>query len=154
MNGNMPVIDPLTGQMATQKFVRSVVKEFDFSQLRYICLNLRIDAGATTYFSEIAMTQTLDNLRRDGTLDVLQYLERIPDKLIPRKQELLEQIRQRVEEGDQANAEAGAAIPIGVQQGGALSNDKLLAGMPVGLQARYDDMSAWERRSALNAVKR
>ena len=51
-----PQIDPQTGQMMTQKIVRKVLKEFDFSQFKHLWLNLRVDVGATTYFSEIAMT--------------------------------------------------------------------------------------------------
>ena len=37
----------------------------------------------------------LDRLRQDGTLDMIQYLERIPDKLIPKKQELIEALRRQ-----------------------------------------------------------
>jgi len=51
--------------------------------------------GASSYFSEIVMTQTLDKLRQDGTLDMIQYLERVPDKLIPKKQELIDTLRQQ-----------------------------------------------------------
>lgn len=142
-----PQIDPMTGLMKTQKIVRKVVKEFDFSQLKHITLNLRIDVGATTYFSEIAMTQTLDNLRKDGTLDVIQYLERIPDKLIPKKQELINELKGRIADGTQANAAAGAAIPepgspvsadaAAPVQGGALSPDKAVQGLPQLAEAQF-----------------
>ena len=111
MNAGQAQIDPATGQMATQTVVRKVVEEFDFDVFKHLWLNFHCDVGATTYFSEIAMTQTLDNLRKDGTLDVLQYLERLPDQLIPKKQELINEIRGKIAEGQQANAAAGAAIP-------------------------------------------
>lgn len=126
-----PQIDPQTGQMMTQKIVRKVLKEFDFSQFKHLWLNLRVDVGATTYFSEIAMTQTLDNLRADGTLDVIQYLERIPDKLIPKKQELIDELKGRIAEGKQPNAAPGAAQPI---QGGAMDEQKVLTTLPVSMQ--------------------
>ena len=74
------------------------MEEFDFSQLKHLWLNVSVEVGATTRFSEIAMVQTLDNLRRDGTLEIIDYLERIPDRLIPRKQELIEAIRARMTE--------------------------------------------------------
>ena len=146
----VPRIDPDTGRMMTRRVKRKVLKEFDFAQLKHLTLNLRIDVGATTYFSEIAMTQTLDNLRKDGTLDVIQYLERIPDKLIPRKQELLDQIRQRVERGEQGNAGAGAALNI---QGAPLSEEKVVAQLPTGMQARYQGLSSWAKRGARLAVR-
>jgi hypothetical protein len=157
-----PKIDPMTGLMATQKIVRKVVKEFDFSQLKHIALNLKIDVGATTYFSEIAMTQTLDNLRKDGTLDVIQYLERIPDKLIPRKQELINELKGRIAEGTQANAAAGAAIPepgspisapggdeAGHAQGDPLSPDKALTGLPQMAEQAFNELPNIAKKTAL-----
>lgn len=164
--GGVPQIDPMTGQMMTQKIVRKVLKEFDFSQFKHLWLNLRVDVGATTYYSEIAMTQTLDNLRRDGTLDVIQYLERIPDKLIPKKQELIDELKGRIAEGKQANAAAGAAIPQpgsplqgpnsgtengggGPAQGGTLSQDKAVAGLPGQSEAGFNSLPNIAKKTAL-----
>lgn len=154
-----PQIDPQTGQMMTQNIVRKVLKEFDFSQFKHLWLNLRVDVGATTYFSEIAMTQTLDNLRADGTLDVIQYLERIPDKLIPKKQELIDELKGRIAEGKQANAAAGAALPQpgsplqggpgGPTQGGALSADKAQAGLPGNMEAGFENLPNIAKKTAL-----
>ena len=89
-------IDPETGRMETKRVVRTVTETFDFDQFKHLFLNVRADVGAATYFSEIAMVQTLDNLRSNGTLEILDYLERIPDKLIPRKAELIEQVKNRM----------------------------------------------------------
>ena len=164
MNGGMPAIDPMTGQMMTQKFVRKVVKEFDFSQFKHLWLNLRVDVGATTYFSEIAMTQTLDNLRHDGTLDVIQYLERIPDKLIPKKQELIDELKGRIAEGKQANAAAGAALPEpgsplqGPNSGGApspamggqMSPDKAFGGLPASAQVAFEGLPHIAEKTVLS----
>jgi hypothetical protein len=150
----MPALDPMTGQMALQKIMRKVVQDFDFSTLKHIWLNLRVDAGATTMFSEIATAQTLDNLRKDGTLDVIQYLERIPDRMIPKKQELIDELKGRIAEGKQANAAAGAAIPepgspvsagASSQTGGAsvgapLSLDKALTGLPEHFEAQFNNL--------------
>lgn len=164
MNGGMPVIDPMTGQMMTQKFVRKVLKEFDFNQFKHLWLNLRVDVGATTYFSEIAMTQTLDNLRQDGTLDVIQYLERIPDKLIPKKQELIDELKGRIAEGKQANAAAGAALPepgsplqgpnSGMANnptvGGPLSPEKAFSGLPASSQVAFANLPHIAEKTALH----
>ena len=157
-----PMLDPMTGMMKTQTVSRKVVQEFDFTAFKNLFLNVRVDVGATTYFSEIAMTQTLDNLRKDGTLDVLQYLERIPDKLIPKKQELLDELRGRISQGQQANAEAGAAIPepgapvstsgmgnaSGPIQGGALSEDKMISGLPTQAEGQYASLPNIAKKTA------
>jgi len=151
-----PMIDPSTGGMMTQKLVRKVVEEFDFSQFKRLWLNLRVDVGATTYFSEIAMTQTLDNLRQDGTLDLIQYLERIPDKLIPKKQELIDELRGRIAEGRQANAEAGAAVPqpgspvSAPSQGGELDAQKAVQGLPTRLASQFDELPNIAKKTALH----
>ena len=156
----VPVIDPMTGRMKTQEVTYKVVEEFDFSQLKNVALSMKIDAGATTYFSEIAMTQTLDHLRRDGTLDVIQYLERLPDKLIPRKKELIDELRGRIVQGTQANAAAGAAIPeagtpvsVGSDtapaQGGPLSQDKMVQGLPTQMEQRFDELPNIAKKTAL-----
>lgn len=146
-----PQIDPATGQMMTMKIVRKIVQEYDFSRLKHLWLNMRADVGATTYFSEIAMTQTLDNLRQDGTLDVLQYLERIPDKLIPKKQELIDELRGRIAEGKQANAAAGAALPApgSPLQGGALSEDKAIQGLPGNAEAQFNNLPNIAKKTAI-----
>ncbi|MBR0196485.1 MAG: hypothetical protein IJQ32_09645, partial [Paludibacteraceae bacterium] len=85
-------IDPATGLFATRTVRDKVVDFFDFGQFKDLWLNLRADVGATTYFSEIAMTRTLDNPRRDGMLSAVRYPERVPDKLAPRKDELIREL--------------------------------------------------------------
>ena len=160
--GGVPVIDPMTGQMKTQEVTYKVVENFNFNELKNVALSMKIDAGATTYFSEIAMTQTLDNLRRDGTLDVIQYLERLPDKLVPKKKELIDELRGRIAQGTQENAEAGAAIPqagtpisakkggdAAPSMGGPLSQDKMVQGLPEQLEQGFDELPNIAKKTAL-----
>ncbi|MFR5782213.1 MAG: hypothetical protein ACLUEK_10445 [Oscillospiraceae bacterium] len=56
---------------------------YDFSSLRDLPLRLKLDVGAAAYWSEIAATQTMDNLLAQGHIDVLEYLERVPDATSP-----------------------------------------------------------------------
>lgn len=78
---------------------------FDFSQLKNIDTKLNIDIGAGSYYSEIALLQTLDNLLLNEKITTLQYLERIPDALITQKQELINDIKQQEEMAGQQNAQ-------------------------------------------------
>ena len=162
-----PQIDPMTGMMVTKKTSRRVMEEFDFSILKKLYLNISIDAGATTYYSEIAMVQTLDNLRRDGTLDIIAYLERIPEKLIPRKAELIEELKNRALEaqaqaqpdpnapvmGGEKNAPSRSqigSVPSGSlpAMGGKLDTDKAVSTMPHSIQAKFNNLP----RSAQKAL--
>lgn len=67
--------------------------EFDFSVLNEIPLSLRLDVGASSYWSEITTVQTLDNLLMQGKINLDDYLERIPDGYVSKKQELIDKIR-------------------------------------------------------------
>ena len=138
----MPQLDPMTGQMQMTKVSRRVLEEYDFSRFKNLWFNVRVNAGATTYYSEIAMVQTLDNLRHDGILEAVDYLERIPDKYIPRKAELIQDLRKRALTA--APAMGGGNVPL---VGGPLSQDKALANLPAGVQTRFDSLPGAAQRS-------
>ncbi len=165
-----PMLNPMTGTMMTNKVTRRVVVEYDFTRFKHLWFNVRVNAGATTYYSEIAMVQTLDNLRRDGTLEIIDYLERIPDKLIPRKAELVRELRQRAAMQAGSPASGGGIAPGSLMAGGGgakssspvsmgsggnsnptvggpLSEDKAVANLPASMQAKYDTMPSSAQRS-------
>lgn len=84
--------------MATKYGTREVVYQgqrimFDFNQLQNIKMQLKIDVGPSSYWSEITSAQTLDNLLQGEKINFLQYLERMPDGYIPQKQELIDDIK-------------------------------------------------------------
>ncbi len=135
-----PVIDEEAGLIATESFTRRVTELYDFSGFRELWFSVRVNAGASTYFSEIAMVQTLDNLRRDGTLSLVEYLERIPDKLIPRKAELIEAVKERAE-----LAQTGG--------GGDLSEAGRLSTLPAGIQAKYPTLPRTARNALLSRAR-
>ena len=108
-SSKMPVMDQYTGQLKTTAEKRKVFEEYDFSQLKRMWLGVRVDVGSGTAYSEITMTKTLDNLREAQIIDVIDYLERIPDKMIPRKQELISKLKAAMAKQD--GTPAGQALP-------------------------------------------
>lgn len=96
--------------------------EFDFRQLKKLPMLLKLDVGASAYWSEIASMQTLDNLLQLQKIDIVDYLERIPDGYISKRQELLAkykslQIQQIPPQGAPQSAEgdiadSGQKMPI------------------------------------------
>ena len=56
-------------------------------------MTLKLDVGASSYYSEIAAIQTLDNLLTGGHITALQYLERIPDGYIPARRALINEMK-------------------------------------------------------------
>lgn len=65
---------------------------FNFARLREIQVAIRQDVGASSYWSEIANMQTLDNLLMNKQITLKQYLERVPNGYIAKKQELLAEL--------------------------------------------------------------
>ena len=63
---------------------------FDFEALAGLELSLKLDVGASAYWSEIASMNTLDNLLVRGKISFADYLERVPEGYIPGRRELLE----------------------------------------------------------------
>ena len=87
---------------------------FDFRRLKNTSVAVKLDVGASSYWSEIAAMQTLDNLMVRGALDIVDYLERIPDGYIAKKQELLDKLKgvQGVDAIDDGRR-AGVVAPYG-----------------------------------------
>ena len=138
-DGN-PVIGA-DGRMETQKVVRRVMEPFDFGVIPHLWLRVRADVGAASQYSDISTNHTRDNLRSAGELDIVQYLERVPERLIPRKQELIEALKKQ---------ESGTA------KTGGQGAEQMLGAMSGNTQTRYHAMprasrSALQRQTAMRS---
>lgn len=78
-----------------QETPAEIPMQFDFSQLKDMPMHIKLDIGASSYYSEIASIQTLDNLLKMGKIDTVQYLERIPDGYIPGRRELINELKEQ-----------------------------------------------------------
>lgn len=92
-------------------------KPFDFSILNEIPMSLKLDVGASSYWSEITTVQTLDNLLMQGKIELVDYLERIPEGYVSKKQELIDKLQGMQEQmaGQQSNSPVmgqGTEIPV------------------------------------------
>lgn len=76
---------PLGMQLSDQYFV----VDFDFSQLQNVQVAIKQDVGASSYWSEMASMQTLDNLLMNKLITARQYIERLPSGYLSKKNELL-----------------------------------------------------------------
>lgn len=70
------------------------LQEYDFAELKNLIVSVKIDVGASSYWSEMAAMQTLDNLLMNEQIGLIEYLERVPSGFIPKKQDLIATIRQ------------------------------------------------------------
>lgn len=58
-------------------------------------IKLKVEVGPSNWWNETKAVETLDNLYKSGVLDVLQYLERMPDGYIPDKEKVIEDYRRK-----------------------------------------------------------
>ena len=111
----------------------TVLEDFNFEKLKDTVYNVEVEIGDAGFFNELALTQTLDNLFNQQVLTVVQYLERLPDNVLPEKQKVIDELKgnmKKVVESKQQNqeqnqqqmseaqmlAEAYQALPIEEQQ--------------------------------------
>lgn len=86
-----------------------VLIRMNFDMLKHIPCSVDLDAGASTYWSEIANQQTLDNLLMQGKIPTSEYLRRLPNGTLSDREKLIA-IVEAAERGEVLVAGA-AAIP-------------------------------------------
>jgi hypothetical protein len=84
-----PGEQPLGMNLPAQVFM----EPFDFSRIREIQLSIRQDVGASSYWSEMANVQTLENLLMNNRIDTVDFLDRLPSGYLVKKQELIDKLK-------------------------------------------------------------
>ncbi len=79
--------------VATAKDGKDEYVSFSLSKFKDFIFDCKVDVGASSYWSEISALNTLDSLLKLGKISTTQYLERIPDGLVPDRDKLIEEIR-------------------------------------------------------------
>lgn len=110
-----------------------VEQYIDYTMYDSANLDLKVDVGAASYWSELMQIQTLDNLFQKGILtDAVMYLEGIPDQYIKGKNKIIAKLKeQQSMMQEQAAAQMGAA-PGGGAAALAEMPAQAVPGMPVG----------------------
>ena len=105
------VLPPEVAQFAGVPATQQMQVMFDFGQVKGLPMLLKLDVGASAYWSEIASMQTLDNLLQLQKIDIVDYLERIPDGYIAKRQELLAKYRALQQQPSPAMPQMGGDQP-------------------------------------------
>lgn len=80
-------------RFANQPVPETIPAKFNFSFIKKNPWLLKLDVGASSYYSEIASMQTLENALQNGHLTFLQFLERIPDDYMPKRRALIAELK-------------------------------------------------------------
>ena len=102
---------------------------YDYSTLQQANINLSVEIGQATYWSELAQMQTLDNLLGQGIIDVELYMEFMPDGYIPGKENIIKKIKERQAMMQQQQMQGGQ--PASTQQAAPLQELGQAMGAPV-----------------------
>lgn len=105
-----------------------VIVPFDFSVLKKIPFTVELDVGASSYWSEIASMQTLDNLLMQNKISTVEYLKRIPAGQITDRETLIAVLE---EQERMQMAAAGIVPPQPDGQGGDAPGAAAEAAPPV-----------------------
>lgn len=106
-------IDPMTGVANKEK----VLSQMDFGQMQIGQLDINVDIGAASYWSELMQTTTLDNLfAKQIVTDPELFIESIPAVQMPNKSEILravaEQKKQAMQQAAQQMQMQAANMPM------------------------------------------
>ena len=66
---------------------------FHAQRYKDLLIKARVDVGASTLWSTSVVVSSLDSLLKAGTITPLQYLERLPDNIIPNKTGLINELK-------------------------------------------------------------
>ena len=108
---------------------------FNSTGLQDKLMSVKVDIGPSSYWSEITSMQTLDALLKANYINMIQYLERIPNGIIPKKQELLEELKAQMEQQAQMQQQQDAMA----QQQGAMAQQQ--QGQADAQNAQYEQMA-------------
>lgn len=105
---NMRMADPGEQPLGMELPPQAFLQAFDFANLKDFPVAIKQDVGASSYWSEMANMQTLDNLLINHHITLQQYLERLPNGYISKKQDLIREVKAMAA----AQPPAGAATGI------------------------------------------
>lgn len=79
--------------------------EFNYDTLQNGYKTVSVDVGPSSYWSELAIIQTLDNLLDRGLIEFIDYLERMPEGYIKDKQGLIDGLKAQVKDQEDIETE-------------------------------------------------
>lgn len=93
----------------------TISAEFDFGFFKDNPFLLKLDVGASTYYSEIASMQTLENMLMRGNITPVQFLERVSDDYVPKRTALIEELKAAQQPMLPEGMDAGNPQPKGIE---------------------------------------
>lgn len=120
--GGVPQVGSMPVQMPAPEPAEQEIL-FDFSGHPLHALEINVEVGQASYWSELIAVQTADNLLVKGVYsDITQYLEALPDNLVPNKAALMRALREQ--------AQKSAMQPQGIKPGAAAGMAGIMQGKP------------------------
>ena len=89
--------------------------DFDFSAIDYDSLDIKVNIGSASYWSQVMQVQTMDSFFKNGVIDdAVMYLEHVPEGYITGKEELITELKKKKEETEhQTSTDSTNKMPLG-----------------------------------------
>lgn len=106
------------GERALQIETHNGTEFIPFKADRYknLSLTAKVDVGASTLWGEAVVVSRLDGLLQSKLITPEQYLERMPQGLIPRLTELISDIKKKTEQADVKNENQQGVLKLFAEQ--------------------------------------
>ena len=91
---------------------------FNAERYRDLLISVRVDVGSNPLWNVSSTIATLDVLLSNGIINKIQYLERLPQGIIPDKEGLLREAREEMQMAQQMPTESGvpSEMPMEIPQ--------------------------------------
>ncbi|MBS7224861.1 MAG: hypothetical protein KH050_05905 [Clostridiaceae bacterium] len=107
--------DPITG-LDTEE---DVIAELDFGSLSLGAMDVNVEVGASSYWSQTVAVTNLDKLMMNQLLpDMLTYFEGIPSTMLPNKREIIRKVKEKMKRDAMAQQTAPMQAGAGGMMGG------------------------------------
>lgn len=103
---------------------KKTVEQVDFDLLKTHKFRIKIDVGATSKWSEIAVMKTLDNLLQLGHLPFVEYIKSYPKGKMPVRREFIQKLEEAEKQQEQTMAASSKIQTLPVEE------QERLAGLP------------------------
>jgi hypothetical protein len=132
------------------------IDTFNGAQHADIEMELKIDIGPSSSFSESLMMSSLDKLHDKGEINTIQYLKYVPNDVAPYKDRLIKELQQQMEQQAAMQQQQAQAQAMQAQQPNPNDPhpfDQLLAQLPKHEQEAFRKAPPEQQQAVMQAMQ-
>ena len=128
------------------------ILEFDFSAINTAALDIKIDIGGSSYWSELTEVKTLDNLFLKEMISGIDYIDLMPENLMPHKQKALANLKAREAQAAMGGNPEQQMMDAAMGMGEAMPLQETAQEAPSPIAPTADDLLGVTQMDRINAT--